>query len=584
MPVTRSDLQCSGVRVPRAARRTSWLHRNVPRPSASMRDCLDVALFREGRRVWLSRYSARARGILALALVGWMAGLATPALALDLLGSSAGAKEQDPSAGWVTTGSLNTARAGHTATLLPGGKVLVAGGRGSSEILRSTELYDPTSGTWTATGDLSVPRSGHTATLLANGQVLVVGGDVGQASAYSLGMLGTAELYDPGAGTWRRTGSLNMPRAGFSATLLSSGEVLVAGGVDNSDTALTSAELYDPATGTWRYTGSLAGARFAHSATRLLDGRVLVVGGSGDDFLQTAISSAEVYQPALGVWSTADSVGTARQGVTATLLPGGKVLVAGGSAYVPTPSGGYSVSTALTYIYDPVTQWSATGPMNVARSGHTATLLAGGEVLVAGGYGTYSHRGLSSTELYQPATGTWQVASNMSTTRVSHTATRLADGRVLVAGGEFDTNAPLASAELYGPTDPSAVTINAGLTGAWYDPTQSGHGLFVEILPENRFYVAWFAFNPAGTQQVWFSGVGTYSGNIATVTDVEQPTGGHWIPNFNPRQIARNPWGSLKFTFTDCNHGRVDFNSVAGYGSGSMNLTRLTQPAGLSCP
>ena len=62
------------------------------------------------------------------------------------------------------------------------------------------------------------------------------------------------------------------------------------------------------------------------------------------------------------------------------------------------------------------------------------------------------------------------------------------------------------------------------------------------------------------------------------------PTGGRWIPNFNPTQIVPNPWGTLTFTFTDCNHGRVDFNSIAGYGAGSMNLTRLTQPAGLSCP
>jgi hypothetical protein len=126
--------------------------------------------------------------------------------------------------------------------------------------------------------------------------------------------------------------------------------------------------------------------------------------------------------------------------------------------------------------------------------------------------------------------------------------------------------------------------ISPGVTGAWYDPAQSGHGIFVEVLPDARFLAWWFAFNPNGTQQTWFGGVGTYAGNTATITAVDQATGGRWIPSFDPAQIVHNSWGTLSFTFDDCNHGKVDFNSVAGYGSGSMNLTRLTQPAGLTCP
>jgi plastocyanin len=130
----------------------------------------------------------------------------------------------------------------------------------------------------------------------------------------------------------------------------------------------------------------------------------------------------------------------------------------------------------------------------------------------------------------------------------------------------------------------SPFAIGPGITGAWYDPAQSGHGLFIEVLTGNRFYASWFAFNPSGTGQAWITGVGTYSGDTATIPSVVMPTGGRWIPNFDPTQIVPNPWGTLAFTFTDCNHGRVDFNSIAGYGNGSMNLTRLTQPAGLTCP
>src|SRR5438067_1511338 len=158
------------------------------------------------------------------------------------------------------TGSLVTARYLHTATLLPNGKVLVAGGFGSSVPLASAELYDPASGTWTATGSLGTARYYHTATLLPNGKVLVAEG------ANSSGDLASAELYDPASGTWTATGSLGTAREVHTATLLPNGKVLVAGGA-NSSGALASAELYDPASGTWSATGSLAVARYYHTAT-----------------------------------------------------------------------------------------------------------------------------------------------------------------------------------------------------------------------------------------------------------------------------------------------------------------------------
>ena len=129
----------------------------------------------------------------------------------------------------------------------------------------------------------------------------------------------------------------------------------------------------------------------------------------------------------------------------------------------------------------------------------------------------------------------------------------------------------------------SAVSIGAGFTGAWYDPQQSGHGLFLEVLPQNQLLAFWFTFTPDGTQQSWFGGVGPYAGSTATVP-VTLTTGGRWIPNFDASKIVNNPWGTLTFTFTDCNTGRVDFVSTyPGYGSNHMNLTRLTAPAGLTC-
>jgi hypothetical protein len=126
----------------------------------------------------------------------------------------------------------------------------------------------------------------------------------------------------------------------------------------------------------------------------------------------------------------------------------------------------------------------------------------------------------------------------------------------------------------------STGAIGPGFTGSWFDPAESGHGLFIQVLPDNRFLAAWLTFSPAGAQ-AWLFGDGSYSGNTATLTLVEQPSGGQWIPLFNGVSHVR--WGTLTFTFTDCHNGRVDFNSTAGYGTGSMALTRLTLPAGLTC-
>ncbi len=218
---------------------------------------------------------------------------------------------------FTNTGSLATARYNSTATLLPNGKVLVAGGEdSSSSVLASAELYDPASGTWAPTGSLATARGNQTATLLPNGKVLVAGGRPNG------GVLTSAELYDPASGTWTPTGSLATARVFHTATLLPNGKVLVAGGLDTSS-VLASAELYDPASGTWTTTGSLATARHFHTATLLPNGKVLVASGSGD-------ASAELYDPASGTWGPTGSLATARNSHTATLLPNGKVLVAGG--------------------------------------------------------------------------------------------------------------------------------------------------------------------------------------------------------------------------------------------------------------
>ena len=251
------------------------------------------------------------------------------------------------------TGRMITARQSHTATLLSNGKVLVAGGRDhSSGIYPYAELYDQATGAWTATRRMKIPRFGHTAILLPDGKVLVVGGWIGESIVTARG-----ELYDPVSESWADTGRLITARGGHTATLLASGKVLVTGGGSQAVNGISSSELYDPTTGIWTATGSLTTGRSTHTATLLSNGKVLVAGGAngfapGPPFI--FLASSELYNPANGTWSSTGDLNHARQVHSATLLPDGRVLVAGGF-------GGYAQSAEL---YDPPTgTWKGNGEL-----------------------------------------------------------------------------------------------------------------------------------------------------------------------------------------------------------------------------
>jgi hypothetical protein len=318
----------------------------------------------------------------------------------------------------------------------------VTGGRVTGASVGTTEVtatsgavaggatVNVTSNTWTPAAPDAM-RTNHTATLLSSGKVLVAFG-----AGFGACCSSSARIYDPITDMWASGGSWTFGLQEHTATLLADGRVLVAGG-DGNGPVLRNAEVYDPAANSWSAVAMMANGRLAHTATLLPSGKVLVAGGP---------ATAELYDPVANAWSAAGTLSLARRNPSATLLPNGKVLVTGGG------NGAAVESVTSAEIYDPVANsWSQAGHMATARQGHAATLLSNGTVLVAGGYNSTVPGGrLTSAEIYNPVTNTWSPAASMAIARSNHTATTLAGGRILVVGGNENSHITTTS-EIYDP-------------------------------------------------------------------------------------------------------------------------------------
>jgi hypothetical protein len=285
---------------------------------------------------------------------------------------------------FIATGSMGNARTGHTSTPLADGKVLIAGGedKDNSGNLSSAEIFDPGInagvGGFTTTGSMNTVRVYHSATLLEDGNVLITGGYGGTGST-----IASAEIYDTNSGTFSyTTGSMSWNRIYHTATLLNDGTVLISGGQDG----FPFAEIYNPGTKTFSTTGEMSASRHRHTATLLSDGKVLVVGGAQDGEFGNPIASAEIYDPATGTFHPTGGMSIPRADHTATLLSNGKVLITGGRSI-----NGDSGALATTEIYDPASGlFINAGAMGSARTDHTATLLLSPplnpRVLITGGF------------------------------------------------------------------------------------------------------------------------------------------------------------------------------------------------------
>jgi large repetitive protein len=358
-------------------------------------------------------------------------------------------------------------------------QVLIAGGYGLTDDglvpLESAELYDPTTASFSpANTSMVEARAGHTATTLTDGRILLVGG-------YGPGNIAsnTAEIYDPATGKFTATGNLNDGRYGHTATLLRNGTVLIAGGSSSiTGNDLASVEIYDPKRGTFTLTANLNVARSAHSATLLRDGAVLITGGYNSDVPSQFLNSAELYHPHSHSFSELRAKMAAPSSQqSAILMNNGRVLMVGGfDSNTCCPPG--ALNTAEIF-YPRIKIFRATpNYMQENRSRPSVTLLDDGKVLIAGGYPYEAE--LSDAELYDPKAETFTLTKNlMSSERGGHTATLLPNGSVLLAGGEAQgTQAgqirdefPLASADLYDPATDSFAAVRGQLTTARFDHT-----------------------------------------------------------------------------------------------------------------
>ena len=265
----------------------------------------------------------------------------------------------------------------------------------------------------------------------------------GATVALALGVLPSATP-TPAEGSIERIATLATPRAVHTSTALSSGELLVAGGLGPAEMSLSTAELIDVSAGTVKTLAPMTQARAGHTATALPDGRVVLAGGYNGEYL----SSVEVFEPARKRFVMLGHLNEGRSGHTATLLPDGRILIVGGV-------GREWSFLSSAELFNPATGRSeSVGSLSVPRESHTATLLMDGRVLIVGG-----HRGrreamevYASAELYDPAIRHFQPTAQLTTPRHKHDAVRLSDGRVLVLGGADRTDRRYyASTELYNP-------------------------------------------------------------------------------------------------------------------------------------
>jgi hypothetical protein len=336
-------------------------------------------------------------------------------------------------------------------------------------------------GSWTPVDPLNVARGASASVVLGDGRVLVAGGALSASSTTA-----TAELFDPATGAWTMSGPLHEARAGLVLSALRDGGALATGGFRAGNQIVHAVERFDAASRTWTPSAPMLTPRRNHAVVVLRDGRVLVIGGVTDDGGKVVTASSELYDPATGTWSAAGDLRTPRYLPTATLLPDGRVLVAGGFL-----SGQNHTPTRAAEVFDPSTgRWKSTDPMRQARASHAASLLPGGDVLVAGGVTSTAGAVTATAEAWSAKTGRWHDVAVMPVGRRTADAVVLGDGTVLIAGGVGQAGELLAAVDVYDPASDAWQAVPPLSSPRAPDLVVLGDGRVLAIASQSQIVIA----------------------------------------------------------------------------------------------
>ncbi|MGB7283936.1 MAG: kelch repeat-containing protein [Candidatus Acidiferrum sp.] len=402
--------------------------------------------------------------------------------------------------GFCDTGSMVTARRNHMVLALPNGKILVTGGAANADasgVLATAELYDPVAHSFSMTaGPMSAPRADHTVTLLTSGEVLVTGGFNDTVNAQA-----SADLYNQTTNTFTPvTAQMTTPRAEHAATLLANGTVLITGGNDNNGNTLASAEIYDPVTNTFAATANVMNSvRQAHHADLLPNGKVLISGGL--DGNNNALASAEIFDPVAGTFTPTGNMTTARGNHSSALLYNGQILVAGGL----TGPGTALVLTGTAELFNPSTgMFTPTASMSIPRGHYAGIVLDDGTIFISGGATLPAG---TNADVYNPATQTFSTTGNFTMVQTGAREAVAPDGTVLLASGVNNANpvVTVPNSELYYPAPlPAGIVVTTptalptGFVNQPYTQVLLEHGGVGQLTWTSSSLPAGFSLSPSG--------------------------------------------------------------------------------------
>ncbi len=370
-------------------------------------------------------------------------------LLLSVSVATAGAQQ------WQYASSLSCAKRFVIFTTLDNGKVLATGGVTNDAPHAECELYDPATASWSLTGSLNVARFLHSAVKLQDGRVAVFGGQSGGTLDDSPINTDVIEIYDPSTGTWTVVGHMQIPREHQSASLLTDGRVLIAGGL-SGDSPVASAEIFDPTTNTSTLVAPMQQARYEQQAASLLDGRVIVTGGRIGGWDGTFFNESEIYDPVANTWTVIEPMHQPRMRGLLVQFSDGSILCAGGrNAALSTAPGSelFDLSTG---------HWTETDAMKVPSTWLSCVLFPDDRYLATGGFSAFGIPSVSAdsctatAEWYDKPNARWYFAPTLNQARGQHGAAylhqevndSLPTDMVIVGGGITGDNTYTATCEI----------------------------------------------------------------------------------------------------------------------------------------